>query len=298
MNNTSSSSAVGSGTNGNSRDKSANLAMGSGAPDAGQSVGVVDQAKQAAQSLIGQTREQIDTQLSSGKEQLADGAHRVAGVIRGAGEIMGGNEYTANAAEQVERLTDYFRNRRVAEIIGDVNAFGRREPVLFLGGSFALGFFGARFLKASGRHVSEKVADSSKSGAHQGAMQKAPVPTVSPPPRTLGAAVSSTPQAKTAPVYSAPAPSIPSAVSATPKPGATPPSTNATPSTSTPLPYSPASLPAAPGAHGSAPPPAMNAGIGAKSPTMNPPPNPTPGLPPASPSVSSSPNNKAGGAGT
>ena len=57
--------------------------------------------------------------------------------------------YVDQAADQVERLSEYVRERDVVQIAGDVEKFARREPALFLGGAFVLGLCAARFLKSS-----------------------------------------------------------------------------------------------------------------------------------------------------
>jgi hypothetical protein len=51
----------------------------------------------------------------------------------------------------VERWADYVQNTDAREMANRVESFARREPGLFLGGAFALGLVGARFLKSSRR---------------------------------------------------------------------------------------------------------------------------------------------------
>lgn len=133
--------------------------------------GVLDQAKHAAQTLMGQTREEIGSQLLSRKDEVVDRAQTVAGVIREAGEKLGEDEgglltdYASQAADQVERLSSYVRSRNIGELIQDAHDFARKEPAMFLGGSFALGLFAARFLKSSAHGATPhetKVADRAK----------------------------------------------------------------------------------------------------------------------------------------
>jgi hypothetical protein len=41
------------------------------------------------------------------------------------------------------------RDKSMDQLVGEVETFVRREPVLFLTGAFALGFFASRFFKSS-----------------------------------------------------------------------------------------------------------------------------------------------------
>jgi hypothetical protein len=59
------------------------------------------------------------------------------------------------AANRVERWADYVQNTDSREMANRVENFARREPGLFLGGAFALGLLGARFLKSSRREGNE-----------------------------------------------------------------------------------------------------------------------------------------------
>lgn len=61
------------------------------------------------------------------------------------------SRYVERAANRVEQLADYVQNTSPGEMTDRVEQFARREPALFLGGAFAVGFLGARFLKSSRR---------------------------------------------------------------------------------------------------------------------------------------------------
>jgi hypothetical protein len=58
-------------------------------------------------------------------------------------------QYADRAAEQVERFSGFLRERDADQLIGEAENLARRQPAVFLGGAFALGVLGARFLKAS-----------------------------------------------------------------------------------------------------------------------------------------------------
>lgn len=114
-----------------------------------------DQAKDKAGELAGQAREQIDSQLASQKDRVAEGLGSVAQALRQTGDGLrerdqhGLTGYVERAADQVESLSSYLRERDMGRMVDDVERYARREPALFLGGAFVLGLLGARFLKAS-----------------------------------------------------------------------------------------------------------------------------------------------------
>jgi hypothetical protein len=59
------------------------------------------------------------------------------------------------AAERVERVSGYLREKDIDQLVREAEDFARRQPALFLGGAFALGVLGARFLKSSGKQANQ-----------------------------------------------------------------------------------------------------------------------------------------------
>src|SRR5919199_770720 len=126
-----------------------------------QSGGVVEQAKDKAQELASQAQqkagEQVESGLARGKSRAAETLGGVAQSLRLSSQHLreqgqeGTGRYVEKAAQQVERLSSYLQNRDVNEVVDEVEDFARRKPALFLGGAFALGLLGARFLKSSRR---------------------------------------------------------------------------------------------------------------------------------------------------
>jgi hypothetical protein len=57
--------------------------------------------------------------------------------------------YAESAAEALERFSGYMSQRDINQMIGGVEDFARRQPMLFLGSTFALGLLAGRFLKSS-----------------------------------------------------------------------------------------------------------------------------------------------------
>jgi hypothetical protein len=73
--------------------------------------------------------------------------------LKNSGEQTGVGKFTAqygnSLADKVEQLSSYLDRKEVGELIHDIEYFARRNPALFIGGAFALGLLGARFLKSS-----------------------------------------------------------------------------------------------------------------------------------------------------
>ena len=146
-------------------ENSSTYTPGGSTGDTGQSTGeqtrqqmhdMTQQAKEAAGNLVDQARTQVKTQLSSQKEKAAESLGSVAESIRQTGsqlreqdQPLPVGQYADRAAEMVDQVADYLRNREIDEMVGQVEELARRQPAVFLGTAFAIGFMAARFLKSS-----------------------------------------------------------------------------------------------------------------------------------------------------
>jgi len=116
---------------------------------------VADQAHQAAGQVVDQARQQMSSRLVGQKDRAADGLTNVAHALRQTSQQLRDQDqkavtgYIESAASQVERISSYLKQNDLGGLIDDVEHFARRQPVLFLGGTFVLGLLGARFLKSS-----------------------------------------------------------------------------------------------------------------------------------------------------
>jgi len=116
---------------------------------------VADQAQQAAGQAVDQARQQVSSRLAGQKDRAAEGLTSVAHALRQTSQQLREQDqqtvtgYIEGAASQVERVSNYLRQNDLGGLIDDVEHFARRQPALFLGGSFVLGLLGARFLKSS-----------------------------------------------------------------------------------------------------------------------------------------------------
>lgn len=94
-------------------------------------------------------------QADRGREVAADGVSKVADTIRRVSLDMQTDQPSiasaaGTAADQAERVADYLRTTDVREILSTVENAARRQPLLFLGGAFALGVAASRIFKAAG----------------------------------------------------------------------------------------------------------------------------------------------------
>jgi len=125
-----------------------------------------EQVKEKAQQVVGQVQETA----ASAKEQVGDRFTRMvqersnqtghqavtmAEAIRRNATSMreqgqdGPARLAEQAADRVQAVGMYLRDNDGDRILSDVEDFARRQPVVVAAGAFALGFLGARFLKAS-----------------------------------------------------------------------------------------------------------------------------------------------------
>jgi uncharacterized phage infection (PIP) family protein YhgE len=120
---------------------------------------VADQAQGAVEQVAAQAKTQATSQLESQKDRAVDTLVTVAQALRQTGQQLQQQEqgavggYVDQAAERVERMTNYLRSHEVPDLIAETENFARRQPGLFVTGALALGFLGARFLMSSGRRA-------------------------------------------------------------------------------------------------------------------------------------------------
>lgn len=121
---------------------------GSGAP--------LDQAREKAQALMSTAQERaaerLNSQFDMQKVRAADSLSSVAQTLRGTTDglpVDGVGRYINEAADRVDDLAHYLQDHELADVVGTVEDFARRQPMVFIGGAFALGVLGARFLRSS-----------------------------------------------------------------------------------------------------------------------------------------------------
>jgi hypothetical protein len=125
----------------------------------GEEQDLLQHAKHAGGEIMSKVQQQADSQLNRQKETAASQLSTVANAVRRLGENLPQEEagalgqfvrqYGDKAADSLERLGTYIREKDPKQLLTDVQNFGRRQPVLLLGGAFLLGFAGARLIRSS-----------------------------------------------------------------------------------------------------------------------------------------------------
>lgn len=116
---------------------------------------VTDQAQQAAGQVADQARQQVSSRIAGQQDRAAEALTGVAQALRQTGRQLREQDqqavtgYIDSAASQLERVSNYLKHNDLGQVIDDVERFARRQPALFLSGTFVLGLLGARFLKSS-----------------------------------------------------------------------------------------------------------------------------------------------------
>ena len=113
------------------------------------------QAGQTAGHLAERATDLGMRQADRGKEQAAQGITQVADSIRKVSMDMEGTQpqiadVAQTAADQAERFANYLKETDAREMLRTVEDTARRQPILFLGGAFLLGFAASRLFKAAG----------------------------------------------------------------------------------------------------------------------------------------------------
>lgn len=108
---------------------------------------MAETAKDHATASAEETAEAARDDVVENADDVADAAQAARGEFEP-------NSFEAEALRQIETqissVTSRLREKPVDEMLDDVGAFARRNPLLFLGGAALAGFATMRFLKSDG----------------------------------------------------------------------------------------------------------------------------------------------------
>jgi hypothetical protein len=113
----------------------------------GQAPKTTESIKATASNRV---REEVDTRTTQAADQItpyAEVLHRAGHDLKITGTP--GGSAAGRLAEQFDQFSDYLRQSDADRFFGDVEGFARKRPWAAAGMGVALGFMGARFLKAS-----------------------------------------------------------------------------------------------------------------------------------------------------
>jgi ElaB/YqjD/DUF883 family membrane-anchored ribosome-binding protein len=119
-----------------------------------------DQAKETAGQAYEAVTDKAATKLDEQKSTLSGGLTTVADSVRQVSQNLGSSKtdsglaeaaakYTSTAAQKLEDVAGYFETRGVRDMARDLEGFARKNPAVFFGAAFGVGFLVARFLKSS-----------------------------------------------------------------------------------------------------------------------------------------------------
>jgi hypothetical protein len=110
-----------------------------------------EQVTQASQNV----KEKTQSVIEEGKSKITSSLDAVASTLGKTTESLQSNElgqlapYGEKLQYWTQGLSDYLKNANAGDLLRDAEGLARRQPVLFLGGAFAVGLLAARFLKSS-----------------------------------------------------------------------------------------------------------------------------------------------------
>ncbi|WP_042697688.1 hypothetical protein [Azospirillum sp. B506] len=131
-----------------------------------------DDVMSTGRETLGNAQGRIRSLLEQQTGRAADQLGGVANALHKAAEQMneenGGvvADYAEQAASRVERVADMLRDASVDDIVGEVEGFARRQPEVFIGAAFAVGFLAARFIKSSSDRRMHRASTSLRGNAH------------------------------------------------------------------------------------------------------------------------------------
>lgn len=114
-----------------------------------------EKARQAASDAQRKVSEELRLKVDSTKTKAADALGSVAQALTSSVQQLRQDnqgvpgEYVERAGNQIRRASDYLRNTNTDDLVRNAEDFARRQPAVFLGGAFALGFLAARLVKSS-----------------------------------------------------------------------------------------------------------------------------------------------------
>jgi len=152
--------------------------------------GKAQQFKQTAGEVVDSVKQQASTRLSNQIGAAAETIGKASEALQGVGKQLREQDqapiaqYADQAAQQVQRASEYLRGKDLDQLIAEAERVGRQQPALFVGGAFALGLLAARFLKSSPPEAPAAMG-SARQGAQNGSsFNSSPThsPTYSPTP--------------------------------------------------------------------------------------------------------------------
>lgn len=116
--------------------------------------------KAGAQTAVREAKDYGRSMIQEQKESLATKVQEYASAARAASERLRTDDDALagpaeRAASQLDRMSNYLRDKQPADLLDDIESLARRRPEIVFGGMFVAGLAAARFFKASRRSSHE-----------------------------------------------------------------------------------------------------------------------------------------------
>jgi gas vesicle protein len=114
-----------------------------------------EKARQAATDAQRKVSDELRSRVDSTRSRAADALGSVAQALTTSVQQLRTenqavpSEYVERAGNQIRRASEYLRNTNTDDLVRNAEGFARRQPAVFLGGAFVLGFLAARLVKSS-----------------------------------------------------------------------------------------------------------------------------------------------------
>ncbi|GGL75281.1 hypothetical protein [Wenxinia marina] len=114
---------------------------------------IADAAKRTGRDAQAAVTDEVRRRGESAKSATADEIHTVSEALRKAArDLQDGSPQERTfgyLADNLATMSDTVRDKDIGEMVDDLSAFARRNPLMFLGASALVGFAVARFGRAS-----------------------------------------------------------------------------------------------------------------------------------------------------
>jgi len=109
--------------------------------------------QEAASDIAESAGQAAQTQASAAMQRAGDTLEQVATAVRDTGNQLRGDQpqiagIADTAAQRIDQLATYIRERDAAAMIDDAERFARRQPAIVIGGGLALGLIVGRLLRS------------------------------------------------------------------------------------------------------------------------------------------------------
>jgi hypothetical protein len=139
-----------------------------------------NQAQQVAGQVTETAKSQAQSMFASQKQTVADDLSHISQALQSTSDQLQSQNLgpvagvVDTAATRIDDVSGYLRNTNLDQMLQDAENIARRNQMLFLGGTFALGLLAARFLKSSAPRPSYGTTRTGSYGGYAGSGGYAP----------------------------------------------------------------------------------------------------------------------------